>query len=95
MNDFQIKFMQYLSLIQERNVQTALSKYRNVDNLEEILYETTFDLISDLLEMVDGYDSEFEYKIKILNEYDENIKENPSIELHDKNEEYLKYKKEF
>lgn len=95
MNDFQIKFMKHLSLIQKRNVQTALSKYSNDDNLEEILYETTFDLISALLEMIDGYDSEFEYKIKILNEFDENIKENPYIELHDKNEEYLKYKKEF
>ena len=94
MNDFQIKFMKHLSLMQERNVQKALSKYSSVDNVEEILYETTFDLISDLLEMADGYDREFEYKIKILNEYDENIKENPSIELHDKNEEYLKYKKE-
>ena len=93
MNDFQIEFMQHLSLIQERNVQIALSKHSNIENLEDILYETTFDLITDILTLADGYDSSFRYKIKILNEDNKNIKENPFIELHDKNEEYLKYKK--
>lgn len=93
MNDFQIEFMQHLSLIQERNVQIALLKHSNIENLEDILYETTFDLITDILTLADGYDSSFKYKIKILNEDNKNIKENPFIELHDKNEEYLKYKK--
>lgn len=93
MNDFQIEFMKWLSANQERNVQSKCSEYGGIDNLESILYETTFDLITDFLVLIDGYDSDFKYKIKILNEENENIKDNPFIELHDKNEVYLKYKK--
>lgn len=90
MNDFQIEFMKMLSVIQECNVQSELSKYNCDDNLENILYEATFNLITDILVLADGYDSRFKYKIKILNESNENIKEYPFIELHDKTEEYLK-----
>ncbi|MDE5983735.1 MAG: hypothetical protein K2H13_00565 [Eubacterium sp.] len=92
MNDFQIEFMQHLSLIQERNVQIALSKHSNIENLEDILYETTFDLITDILTLADGYDSSFKYKIKILNEDNKNIKEDPFIEFHDQVEKHLKYR---
>ncbi len=93
MNDFQVEFMKRLSAIQERNVQSKCSEYSGIDGLENILYDTTFDLITDFLVLIDGYDSDFKYKIKILNEENENMKENPFIELHDKNEDYLKYKK--
>lgn len=83
MNDFQKEFMQRLSVIQEKNVQSLFTKNRSDKETENLLYDLSFELITDILTLLDGYDSEFKYKLFVMNENGENLKENPFIELHD------------
>lgn len=93
MNDFQKEFMQRLSVIQEKNVQSLFAKSKRDKETENLLYDLSFELITDLLTLLDGYDSEFKYKLFVMNENGENLKENPLIELHDQCEDFLKFSK--
>lgn len=93
MNDFQTKFFRNLAAIQEDCVQICMAKHKTADKeTENMLYDVTYEVITGIMEMIDGYSSFSEDKHDIINKLtNECLKENPFIELHDYTEEFLKY----
>lgn len=92
MNETQKRFFAHLSSIQEESVQTCLAKH-NIDDssAEALLYEATSSVITDILTMIDGYSTYSKDRHDLVNMVTgQHLKENPSIELHDQVEEYLK-----
>lgn len=92
MNNLQEKFFDYLADIQETCVQSCMTQHNmNDDNIESMLYEVTYDVITDIMVMIDGYSGFSSDKHDIVNTVTgEHLKENPNIELHDQTEGYLK-----
>lgn len=90
LNTLQKGFLEALSAIQEKCVQTALCT--NGDGtLEEVLYDTTSDVIINIMEVLDGYASSNIGKLEVTcQKTGERLKENPYIELHDIVCDYLK-----
>ena len=94
MNEDQKKFFQHIGMLQESAVQIALSDYKEGDDVENLLYDTTFGLIVELMTMIDGYGSFGDEKMDIVNrKTGVCMKESPFIELHDRVCEYIKYVK--
>lgn len=93
MNNYQEKFFQYLALIQENSVENTMCSFKCEDEkIRSMLYDTTYNVITDIMEMLDGYSSFSEHKLDIIDkETKVGLKENPFIELHDQTEEYLRY----
>ena len=57
-----------------------------------MLYDVTYSVITDIMEMIDGYSAFSNNKHDIVNTVTgEHLKENPFIELHDQTEDFLKY----
>ncbi len=93
MNEYQEKFFKYLALIQENSVENTMCNFKCDDEkIRSMLYDATYNAITDIMEMLDGYSSFSESKLDIINkETKVMLKENPFIELHDQTEEYLRY----
>lgn len=92
MNEFQRSFFEYLAQIQQSCVEICMVQHKN--NNEEIrrmLYDVTYHIITEIMEMMDGYSTFCEHKLDVINTVtNERLKENPLIELHDQTEEFLR-----
>lgn len=80
LNSTQELFFKSLQEIQEKAVQTALSKC-NCDNAEELLYDVTYDTIYSILELMDGYTRD-DLQLDII-EQDSKRSMKENIQLHD------------
>lgn len=92
-NKFQHKFFKYISDIQDDEVQIALSKYKNGDDIESLLLDVTYNVIVEIMTMIDGYYRDSTRLDVINTETGDKLKENPFIELHDSICDYIKYEK--
>lgn len=92
MNDIQEKFFSYLADVQETCVQSCLSQHKvDDDTVKSMLYEVTYDVVTEIMEMIDGYSGFSSDKHDIVNLVTGKcLKENPGIELHDQTEGFLK-----
>lgn len=92
-NEFQKKFFEYLANIQETCVQTCMIQHNCDDKVtESMLYDATFEVITDIMVMIDGYSAFSENKHDIVNTVTgERLKEKPFIDLHDQTETFLRY----
>lgn len=93
MNKMQKDFFEYLAGIQEECVEICMCKHKcNDENVKKMLYDVTYDVITEMMVMIDGYSGYSDNKHDIVNTVTgEHLKENPFIELHDQTEGYLRY----
>ena len=54
-NAYQKDFFEKLAYMQEETVQIALCKYKPGDDVEDLLYEVTYDILAELMTWIDGY----------------------------------------
>lgn len=93
-NPYQKEFFAHLSAIQESVVQIALSKHKPNDDIEDLLYEVTYDVLAELFTCIDGYGSFSTDKMDIVNmRTGKGLKQDPFLELHDAIAAYLKWEK--
>lgn len=94
MNDLQRNFFEYLAQIQKSCVDICMAEHKNDSKeTEQMLYEVTYNVITEIMEMIDGCSSFSECKHDIINTVTkEGLKENPFIQLHDQTETFLRYK---
>lgn len=93
-NAYQKDFFEKLAHMQEETVQIALRKYKSDDNVEDLLYEVTYDVLAELMTWIDGYGNFCTDKMDIVNmRTGQALKQEPFIELHDVIADYLKWKK--
>lgn len=93
-NADQKKFLEQISAIQESVVQIALSQYKPDDDIENLLYAVTYDVLADVFTYIDGYGSCCADKMDIVNmQTGKGLKQDPFIELHDAIADYLKWEK--
>lgn len=93
MNEHQQKFFAYLFQIQISCVEICMIEHKNHDpEIERMLYDVTYHVITSIMEMIDGYSTFSPDKYDIINTVTgERLKENPFIELHDQTDGLLKY----
>lgn len=58
MQEIQKFFFETLSSIQDNAVYQALAEYDKSDSLEDLLYNTTYEAITSICELLDGYTSD-------------------------------------
>lgn len=96
-NEYQNRFLEYIADIQESCVEITLAEHKITDKqkygeMKSLMMEATFNVIVDIMEMIDGYSGFTEDKLDIINKKTgECLKENPFIELHDAVCEFVKY----
>lgn len=91
LTEFQNKCMEAIADEQYIAVQNALCKYKNDDDIENILYDVTFDTIVRVMTLIDGYTNSG-LKMDIINrETNESLRQN--IELHDIIINFIRYEK--
>lgn len=93
MNDLQRKFFEHLAQIQKSCVEICMAEHKN-DSKEtkQMLYDVTYHVITEIMEMIDGCSSFSEHKHDIIDTVTEKrLKEEPFIELHDQTEDFLRY----
>lgn len=91
LNLFQTHFMKALADIQEQCVVGALYGKHNFSSREDELYALTSEVISRIMELMDGYGCIDVGKLDIICEKTgERLKDNPFIELHDVVGDYIK-----
>ena len=93
MNEFQIKFFEYLAQIQKSCVENCMAEHQNHEEETQcILYDVTYQVITEILEMIDGYSKFSEHKHDLIDTVTKKrLKEDPFIELHDQTEDFLRY----
>lgn len=92
-NEFQHKFLKFISDVQDDEVQIALSKYKDGDDIENLLLDVTYNVIVEIMTMIDGYCGD-NNKLEIIDtKTGVKLKEDPFIELHDSICDYIKYEK--
>ena len=93
MNEMQKRFFEHLAGIQETCVDVCMMQYNcNDEKVKSMLYDVTYEVITDIMELIDGYSSFSSNKHDIVNMVTgEHLKENPFIELHDRTEIILRY----
>lgn len=87
----QREFFQTLKEIQEEVVSTALCNYKGEDDIEDILYDVTYETIYNIMELIDGYTKE-SLQLDIIERVGKKSLRT-GIELHDTCSEYIKYEK--
>ena len=93
LNLFQKAILNAIALAQEEAVQIALCNYKDGDDIENLLYDTTGELIAGIMTLIDGYvDGSIQLDIIDRNS-GVKLKENPFIELHDKIVDFIKFEK--
>lgn len=93
MNELQKRFFEYLAAVQETCVEVCMIQHKCDDEkTKRMLYDVTFEVITAIMEMIDGYSAFSGNKHDIVNTVTgEHLKENPFIELHDQAAGFLKY----
>lgn len=73
-------------------VVVAASKHKEGDNIEDLLYDATYEMTYRILELIDGYGDD-KLKLDLIDkESKRSLRE--GIELHDTCATYLKYERE-
>lgn len=92
MNDYQKRFFQFLANIQESNVEICMSQNKCDDEkIRSMLYDCTYEVITEIMLMIDGYTAFSEDKLDIINTATGKcLKETPFIELHDQTCDFLR-----
>lgn len=80
-------FFKELQEIQDYVVNVSLSKISKCDDMEKLLNDVTYETISGILELLDGYRNN-DLRGEIINRHTGNSI-NSNIELHDYCEQYL------
>lgn len=93
MNETQQRFFEHLARIQETCVEICMLQHKcSDDHVRSMLYDVTYDVVTEIMELIDGYSRYSGDKHDIINTVTgEQLKENPSIELHDQTEGFLRY----
>lgn len=89
--NIQREFFETLSSIQDSAVFQALKEYNEKDSLEDLLYNTTYEAIVSICELLDGYTNDKLQFDLIDRNSSESIK--TGIQLHDACANYLKWEK--
>nr|WP_288829976.1 hypothetical protein [uncultured Clostridium sp.] len=92
LKEIQIEFFETIKSIQDAAVYQALGEYDKSDSLEDLLYNATYEAISSIFELIDGYTNE-NLKLDLV-EKNSNISLKTGIQMHDKCADYLKWKSE-
>lgn len=92
MNSIQKDFLNHLAQIQESCVQICMVEHKNNSKeIESMLYDVTYSVITEIMELLDGCSSMEESKYDVIHiATGQHLKENPSIELHDQTEDFLR-----
>lgn len=92
MNELQRRFFEYLAQMQESCVEICMMQHNcNDEKIKSMLYDATYEVITEIMELIDGYSSFSSDKHDIVNMVTgEHLKADPFIELHDQTEEMLK-----
>lgn len=83
-------FFYQLAELQKENVEIALCKYKDGDDIEDVLYETTYDLLVDFMTFLDGYSGTSDARMDIINCRTGNRLREPFLEFHDVVCDYIK-----
>lgn len=89
MQEIQKFFFETLSSIQDNAVYQALAEYDKSDSLEDLLYNTTYEAITSICELLDGYTSDKLQLDLIDTKSNKSIKE--GIQMHDICANYLRW----
>ena len=84
-------FFQHLKYIQELVVSNVMSEHKANDNLEEILFDASYESIYRVLELIDGYTNDSLKMDLVDRDTGQSLKKD--IELHDKCAAYLRHTK--
>ena len=89
----QQQFFEHLASIQETCVEICMIQHKcNDEHVKSMLYDVTYEVVTEIMELIDGYSGYSDNKHDIINTVTgEHLKENPSIELHDQTEGFLRY----
>lgn len=87
--NIQKEFFETLSSIQDNAVFQALGEYNENDSLEDLLYNTTYEAIVSICELLDGYTSDKLQLDLIDKKSSESIK--TGIQMHDVCANYLRW----
>ena len=92
MNELQKKFFEHLAGIQKANVDICMIQHKcDEPSVKSMLYDVTYRVITDIMEVIDGYSAFSTHKHDIVNQVTgEHIKEQPFIELHDQTDDFLR-----
>jgi hypothetical protein len=92
LKEIQIEFFETIKSIQEAAVYQALGGYDKNDSLEDLLYSATYEAITSIFELIDGYTNE-NLKLDLV-EKNSNLSLKTGIQMHDKCADYLKWESE-
>ena len=90
MKEIQKDFFETLSSIQDNSVYQAISEYDKTDSLEDLLYNATYEVITSICELLDGYTSDNLQLDLIDRKSNSSLK--AGIQMHDVYASYLKWK---
>lgn len=92
-NEFQKRFFECLAEIQKTDVEVCMIQHGcDEPAVERMLYDVTYRVITDIMEMIDGYSGFSKNRHDIVDMVTgEHLKEEPRIELHDQTEDFLRY----
>lgn len=92
MNNTQRRFFEHLASIQESCVQSCMIQHgRSDDASASMLYDITYEVITEIMEMLDGYSGFSHDRHDIINTATgERLNLNPTMELHDQTEGFLR-----
>ncbi len=91
MQEIQKFFFETLSSIQDSAVYQALAEYDESNSLEDLLYNATYEAITSICELLDGYTSNKLQLDLIDMKSNESVKK--GIQMHDVCANYLKWEK--
>ncbi len=90
MKEVQIEFFKTLSSIQDNSVYQAINEYDKTDSLEDLLYNATYEVITSICELLDGYTNN---RLQLdLVDRKSNSSLKAGIQMHDVCANYLKWK---
>lgn len=90
MNETQKEFFKTLSSIQDNAVYQALGEYDKTDCLEDLLYDATYEVLTSVCELLDGYTNS-KLQLDLIDRSD-NSSLKADIQMHDVCASYLKWK---
>lgn len=89
MKEIQKEFFETLSSIQDNSVYQAIREYDKTDSIEDLLYNATYEVITSICELLDGYTSHNLQLDLIDSKSNSSLKE--GIQMHDVCASYLKW----
>ena len=96
LNEYQQLFFEHIANIQETAVEITLGEHKlyeheQCDEIRDLLYDATSNVLCDLMVLIDGYSAFSKDKMDIINSRtSQGLKEDPFIELHDVICDYIK-----